>query len=168
MEKTNENLSHHTCMHWKSSVMMLERATSCSTCPPKPSARPLRRSKATIMKSLSGASYWSGCWLYIYSDIAGNRSPFFWKTQNVLSVAWGRSHHRLSKCLLDKRDTALVDRLTVRQEATLQSRSYWRQTLEETNRTMLITGRNVQSFFLLRLLALIWAIFKVWYLDQNK
>lgn len=54
-----------TCMHWKSRVMMLERATSCSTCSPKPSARPLNRSSATIMKSLSGASYWSGCWLYI-------------------------------------------------------------------------------------------------------
>lgn len=54
-----------SCMHWKSSVMMLLRATSCSTWQPSPSARPLSRSSATIMKSLSGASYWSGCWLYI-------------------------------------------------------------------------------------------------------
>lgn len=49
-----------TCMHWYMRVRMLLRATSCSIVPPKPSARPLRRSKATIMKSLSGASYWSG------------------------------------------------------------------------------------------------------------
>lgn len=55
----------HTCMHWKRRVMMFERATSCSTWPPRPSASPLSRSRATIMKSLSGASYWSGCWLYI-------------------------------------------------------------------------------------------------------
>lgn len=50
-----------TCMHWYMRVRMLLQATSCSMVPPKPSARPLRRSKATIMKSLSGASYWSGC-----------------------------------------------------------------------------------------------------------
>lgn len=50
-----------TCMHWYIRVRMLLRATSCSMVPPKPSASPLRRSKATIMKSLSGASYWSGC-----------------------------------------------------------------------------------------------------------
>lgn len=49
-----------TCMHWYIRVRMLLRATSCSMVPPKPSARPLRRSRATIMKSLSGASYWSG------------------------------------------------------------------------------------------------------------
>lgn len=50
-----------TCMHWYMRVRMLLRATSCSMVPPKPSASPLRRSRATIMKSLSGASYWSGC-----------------------------------------------------------------------------------------------------------
>lgn len=53
-------------MHWKSRVMMLLRATRVSTWPPSPSAKPLKRSRATIMKSLSGASYWSGCWLYIW------------------------------------------------------------------------------------------------------
>lgn len=49
-----------TCMHWYRRVRMLLRATSCSMVPPKPSASPLKRSKATIMKSLSGASCWSG------------------------------------------------------------------------------------------------------------
>lgn len=62
--------SHHwnslTCIHWKRRVIILLRATSCSTWHPRPSAKPLNRSRATIMKSLSGASYWSGCWLYIY------------------------------------------------------------------------------------------------------
>ncbi len=55
-------------MHWKTRVMMLLRVTSCSTLAPSPSARPLSRSRATIMKSLSGASYWSGCWLYICTE----------------------------------------------------------------------------------------------------
>lgn len=47
-------------MHWYISVRILLRATSCSMLPPSPSAKPLSKSRATIMKSLSGASYWSG------------------------------------------------------------------------------------------------------------
>lgn len=57
-------------------------------------------------------------------------NPSFPLAITVYFIAWGCSHHRLSKCLLDKCDTALVDRFTVRQEATLQSRSYRGQTLE--------------------------------------
>lgn len=55
-----ENIIFLTCMHWYISVNILLRATSCSMLPPSPSAKPLSKSRATIMKSLSGASYWSG------------------------------------------------------------------------------------------------------------
>lgn len=57
-------------------------------------------------------------------------NPSFPPESTVYFIAWGCSHHRLSKCLLDERDTALVDRFTVRQEATLQGRSHRGQTLE--------------------------------------
>lgn len=70
-----------TCMHWNSRVIILLRATSCSTWHPRPSAKPLSRSRATIMKSLSGASYWSGCWLYIY--VGGKNNLLQKKKSNV-------------------------------------------------------------------------------------
>lgn len=61
-------------------------------------------------------------------------NPFYPPESTAYFIAWGCSHHRLSKCLLDERDTALVDRFTVRQEATLQGCSHRGQTLEGKKR----------------------------------
>lgn len=49
-----------TCIHWYKSCIMLLDITSDSICPLRPSAKPLSKSNATIMKSLSGASNCSG------------------------------------------------------------------------------------------------------------
>ena len=58
-EKRNYRL---TCTHWYSRCMMLLPATSLSMWPSRPSASPESRSRATIMKSLSGMSICSGLW----------------------------------------------------------------------------------------------------------
>lgn len=82
-------------MHWYISVRMLLRATSCSMLPPSPSARPLSKSRATIIKSLSGASYWSGWALFSW-----NQTQFF---ENLLWISyWGSLYTSclsLEKCL---------------------------------------------------------------------
>lgn len=132
---TPSQLIYRTCMHWKSRVMMLLRVTSCSTWVPSPSARPLSRSRATIMKSLSGASYWSGCWLYIYNKNGTKRSRE-WTKDNMQWCTFSNkrtmmTYHGLSEVLLDQGDTALVNWFTIRQEATLQCCGHWRQTLQE-------------------------------------
>jgi len=43
----------------------------------------------------------------------------------------GVSHHGMGECFLDQVDTALVDRLTVWQEATLKGSGHRGETLKE-------------------------------------
>lgn len=125
-------------MHWKRRVIMFERATSCSTWPPRPSASPLSRSKATIMKSLSGASYWSGCWLYICVNQYRTHNEHLCDQGGLLRCVWcwRPAHHGLGQRLLDKGDAALINRLTVRQKPTLQCCGYWWQALRKHNKKL--------------------------------
>lgn len=51
-----------SCIHWYSRCIMLLLETRASIWLSSPSARPDKRSRATIMKSLSGASNCSGFW----------------------------------------------------------------------------------------------------------
>lgn len=53
-----------SCIHWYSNCIRLEFSTRWLMCPSSPSASPLNKSNATIMKSLSGASNCSGLWLF--------------------------------------------------------------------------------------------------------
>lgn len=111
---------------------MLLRVTSCSTFAPSPSAKPLSRSRATIMKSLSGASYCSGCWLYICNE--SMKLINTWGISQIRFIpkqAQMWTDHGLSEVLLDQRDTALINRLTIGQKAALQSCGHWRQTLQQ-------------------------------------
>lgn len=52
-----------SCIHWYNKCMIFESTTSFSIWPFSPSASPDRRSRATIIKSLSGASNCSGLWV---------------------------------------------------------------------------------------------------------
>lgn len=62
-----------SCIHWYNSCITLLFNTRRSMWPSSPSANPLRRSNATIIKSLSGASNCSGlcvlaiCWFSVCS-----------------------------------------------------------------------------------------------------
>ncbi len=57
------------------------------------------------------------------------------------------THHGLSKGLLNQVDTALVHRLTVGQEATLQSSGYRRQTLRKPGRRVdTVSGLSMQCY----------------------
>lgn len=52
-----------SCMQRCSNCMMLLFSTNFSICPLRPSANPDSKSRATIIKSLSGASNCSGFWI---------------------------------------------------------------------------------------------------------
>ena len=75
-----------TCIHWKSSFSILLLDTRVSICCSSPSARPLRRSRATIMKSLSGGSYCSGFWTLIWKQEICHET--YQSNQYLWSKAW--------------------------------------------------------------------------------
>ena len=67
-----------TCMHWNSNLRILLCATRRSMWCSRPSASPLSKSSATIMKSLSGASYCSGLAAFACKRENGQKSAPDW------------------------------------------------------------------------------------------